>query len=81
MKKIVAMLVIVAIPVLYFLYAYRNDMPLIPRVTKEDGYVARVGNVPIRVEVADTGTSRSKGLGGPIHRWSEPPHHGIAVMG
>lgn len=64
MRKLLAILVIVAIPVLYFLYAYQYDMPLFPRIVHEDGPVVRIGNVPIRVEVADTDASREKGLGG-----------------
>lgn len=64
MRKLLAALVIVAIPVIYFLYAYQNDMPLVPRMTTQGGYVVRVGNVPIRVEVANTDELRGKGLGG-----------------
>lgn len=64
MQKIVALVVIIAIPIIYFLYAYQNDMPLLPTVVKDDGPVVRIGNVPVRVEVADTDVLRRRGLGG-----------------
>ncbi len=64
MKKIVAVLVIAAIPVIYFLYVYQGTMPFFPQVVKEDGPIVRIGNVPIRVEVAHTEVLREKGLGG-----------------
>lgn len=64
MKTLLTVLIIVAIPVVYFLYMYQYDMPLFPRIVHEDGPVARIGNVPIRVEVADTHELRERGLGG-----------------
>ena len=64
MRKLLAVLIVVAIPVLYFLFVYQTDMPLIPPVTPDDGPVVRIGDVPVRVEVADTDALRSKGLGG-----------------
>ena len=64
MRKLLAVLVIVAIPVIYFLYVFQPNMPLFPQMLKEDGPLARIGNVPIRVAVADTDALRTKGLGG-----------------
>jgi uncharacterized membrane protein (UPF0127 family) len=64
MKKIVAVMVILSIPVIYFLYTYRNDMPFFPQVAQKEGPVVYIGTVPIRVEVADTDALRMKGLSG-----------------
>ena len=64
MQKLLAILVIIAIPIFYFLYVYENGMTLYPVVTQDAGPIVRVGNVPIRVEVADTDELRARGLGG-----------------
>ncbi|OGG91010.1 hypothetical protein A3H16_02185 [Candidatus Kaiserbacteria bacterium RIFCSPLOWO2_12_FULL_53_8] len=64
MQKLLAILVIIAIPVFYFLYVYENGMSLYSVVTQDEGSIVRVGNVPVRVEVADTDTLRGRGLGG-----------------
>lgn len=77
MRKILAVLVIIAIPVLYFLYVYQADMPLFPRVVPEAGPVVHIGNVPIRVEVADTPALWGRGLSG---RDSLPATHGILFI-
>lgn len=62
--KLLITLAIIAVPAWYFLFVYPLDMPLFPRTVLTDGPVVHVGNVPIRVEVADTDASRAKGLGG-----------------
>lgn len=65
MQKLLAVLVIVAIPVLYFLYAFQREVPLVaPAVGEEDMPLVHIGNVPLRVEVADTLAERTRGLGG-----------------
>ncbi len=64
MRKLLAVLVIVAIPVLYFLYAFQQETPLVPPVIDEDMPLIRIGTVPLRVEVADTPEERARGLGG-----------------
>lgn len=64
MRKLLAVLVIVAIPVFYFLYMYSNGMSLYPAAVDDGGPVVRIGDVPVRVEVADTDELRRVGLGG-----------------
>lgn len=64
MFKVLVILGIVALPVFYFLYmSPQSSPPVLPNVPIPD-YVARVGGVPIHVEVADTDALREKGLGG-----------------
>lgn len=64
MRKLLAVLVIVAIPLFYFLYAYQYDMPLVPEIEYGNLPLVRIGNVPVRVEVADTPALWRQGLGG-----------------
>lgn len=77
MRKILAVLVIVAIPVIYFLYMYQSDMPIVPPAVLEDTPLLRIGNVPLRVEVADTPALLTTGLGG---RTSLAPTHGMLFI-
>lgn len=64
MKKIVVALLISAIIVMYLVYMQQQGMLFPPRVVTENGPVVRIGNVPIRVEVANTDALRANGLGG-----------------
>ncbi len=64
MQKILVLGVIILIPLLYFFYVYQNDLPLIPQIPSPTEPVVHVGNVPIRVEVADTPAKRAQGLSG-----------------
>ncbi|MFA5625805.1 MAG: DUF192 domain-containing protein [Bradymonadales bacterium] len=86
MQKILVLLIILALPVAYFLYAYQNDMPLLPEFTLNNDPVVHVGNVPIRVEVADSASERARGLShrdslgetnGMFFIFDEADYHGI----
>lgn len=64
MQKLLAVLVILAIPTFYFLYMYQPDMVSFPTEEETGEPIVHIGNVPIRVEVANTDSARAKGLGG-----------------
>ena len=62
-KKLFIFLLFV-IPILFLVYMYRDELPFFARVVDDEGPVVRIGNVPIRVEVADTEALREQGLSG-----------------
>ncbi|MBI4086968.1 DUF192 domain-containing protein [Candidatus Kaiserbacteria bacterium] len=64
MRKLLTVLVIIAIPLIYFLYMFQDDTPIVPPRIGQEPPLIRIGNVPLRVEVADTPALRERGLGG-----------------
>lgn len=64
LRKLCLTLVIVGIPIVYFLYMQPPTPSSPPQVAEVPEFPVRIGNVPIRVEVADTEVSRNKGLDG-----------------
>ena len=64
MHKILILLLLACIPIIYFLYTEQGIMPFTSPLVEEDGPVVSIGNVPLRVEVADTDALRSQGLSG-----------------
>lgn len=63
-RKFLAVLVIILIPVIYFLYMSQEDILIVPPSILDEGPVVHIGNVPVRVEVADTPELQQKGLSG-----------------
>jgi hypothetical protein len=66
MRKILALLLVFMIPVVYYvIYVNKIDIPSVaPQTQDENLPLVHIGDVPLRVEVADTPTLWEKGLGG-----------------
>lgn len=64
MFKIFALIALLALPVLFFLYVYDGDTELFPQQDTVALPTARIGEVPLRIEVASTPEARTQGLSG-----------------
>lgn len=64
MQKFFFLALIIALPLAYFLYVYEGDFTLDSWTTSSENPTVRIGNTPVRVEIADTLEERAIGLSG-----------------
>lgn len=64
MSKFLILALIIAVPLLYFIFIYKGEVSLFPEPARPENPVIRIGTVPIHVEVADTHAARMQGLSG-----------------